>query len=151
MENAIDERRNAIDKRHFSPLFEVSALTVLYAQFHSSYLLCFLFEKIIANLGLRLFLVEVVKEPYREAEQDDGCHHGNEHKVQLGECALVLAGTGFQLTVLTGKLLKVEIEVTVVVALGFVVDGGIGHTKLFADGGHEVGGLIDGGIGESLF
>ena len=55
-----------------------------------------------------------------------------------------------EFTVLTRLFLQVEIEVAVVVAGGLVVQGGIGHAELLADRGHEVGGLIDGGVGERL-
>ena len=55
------------------------------------------------------------------------------------------------MAILTSGLLKVEIEVAVIVALGLIVDGGIGHTELFADRGHQIRGLVDGGIGQRLF
>ena len=55
-----------------------------------------------------------------------------------------------EFAVLTRLFLQVEIEVAVVVAGSLVVQGGIGHTQLFADRGHKVGSLIDGGIGERL-
>ena len=37
-----------------------------------------------------------------------------------------------------------EIQITIIVALLFVVDGGIGHAHLFTDTCHKVGSLIDG-------
>ena len=46
--------------------------------------------------------------------------------------------------------MQVEVEVPIVVAVGLVVDGGIGHTELFVDAGNEVGGLLDDGVGKCL-
>ena len=47
--------------------------------------------------------------------------------------------------------MQVEIEVAVVVAVHFVVDGGVGHAEPFVDAGHEVGRLLDDGVGQCLF
>ena len=83
VEDAIDERGDAIDKREFGTLLEVATLATLHTQFHGGYLLGFLFEEIVAHLSLRLLLVQVVEEPERETEQDDGCHDSNQHQIEL--------------------------------------------------------------------
>ena len=98
-----------------------------------------------------MLTVHVVEQPQREQQQHDGYHHSAHHDVQLYGGLLILTGSRLQLTVLTGGLLKVEILVAVIVALGLVVDGGKGHAQLLTDGGHKVGGLMDERVGKCLF
>ena len=151
MYDAVDEGRDAVDERDFRPLFEAEPLAVLHPQTLYSQLFALLFEEVVGDVLTAFAAVHVVEEPEREEQQDDGDDDGNQHKVQLPGSLLILAGTGLELTVLTSGLLQVEVEVAVVVALRLVVDGGIGHAELFADGSHEVGGLIDERVGECLF
>ena len=49
-----------------------------------------------------------------------------------------------------GLLLQVDVDVAVIVALGFVVDGGIGHGELLTDTGHKVRSLVDGSVRQCL-
>ena len=72
--------------------------------------------------------VHVIEQPEREQQQDDGNHNGAQHQVQLLGGLLILVGTRLKLTVLTGSLLQVEVEVAVIVTLGLIVYGRIGHT-----------------------
>ena len=72
--------------------------------------------------------VHVIEQPEREQQQDDGNHNGTHHEVELDCRLLILTGTRLQLAVLTGSLLQVEVEVAVIVALGFIVYGRISHT-----------------------
>ena len=141
--DAVDEGRDAVDERDLRPLFEAEPLAVLHPQTLYGQLFALLFEEVVGDILTAFAAVHVVEEPEREKQQDDGDDDGNKHEVQLHGGLLILAGTGLELTVLTGGLLQVEVEIAVVVALLLVVDGGIGHAELFANGRHEVGSLID--------
>ena len=85
----------------------------------------------------------MIEEPEGEEQQDDGHHHTAEHQVELTGGLLVLTGTRLQLTILTGSLLKIQVQITVIVALGFIVNSRIGHAELFTDTCHQVGSLIN--------
>ena len=151
MYDPVDKGRDAVDERDLRPLFEAEPLAVLHPQTLYGQLFALLFEEVVGDVLTAFAAIHVVEEPEREEQQDDGDDDGNQHKVQLPGSLLILAGTGLKLTVLTGGLLQVEVEVAVVVALRLVVDGSIGHAELFADGSHEVGSLIDERVGERLF
>ena len=92
----------------------------------------------------------MIEEPEQEEQQQDGSHHGSEHPVELGDAALILAGTGLKFTILARVGHQVDIGIAVLIAAGLVVDGGVCHTELLAYARHKVGCLIDGGIGEGL-
>ena len=94
--------------------------------------------------------IHVVEEPQGEQQQHDGDDNGSQHDVKLDGRLLILTGTSLQLTVLTGGLLQVEVEVTIVVALHLVVDSCISHAELFTDRGHKVGRLVDDRVGKRL-
>ena len=151
MYDPVDKGRDAVDERDLRPLFEAEPLAVLHPQALYGQLFALLFEEVVGDVLTAFAAIHVVEEPEREEQQDDGDDDGNQHKVQLPGGLLILAGTGLKLTVLTGGLLQVEVEVAVVVALRLVIDGSIGHAELFADGSHEVRRLIDERVGERLF
>ena len=71
--------------------------------------------------------VHVVEEPEREEQQQNGGNDGCNHQIELYGGLLILAGSCFELTILTCGLLQVEIEIAVIVALRLVVHRGIGH------------------------
>ena len=150
VEDAVDEGGDAVDERDLGPLLEVATLTALHAQQLGSQFLAFLFEEVVIRVLLTVFPVHVAEEPEREEQQQNGCNDGGNHQVELYGRLLILTGTCFELTILTGGLLQVEIEVAVIVALGLIVHRGIGHRELLADRGHQVGRLIDGTVGECL-
>ena len=143
MDDAVDERCDTADKGDFRPLLQIQTLGVLDAQSLYGKFLTTLLKQIVGDVLTGVLAVHMVEEPQREQKQHDGYHNGNHHQVQLPGRLVVLVGARLQLTVLTGGLLKVEIQVTVVIALRLIVDGGIGHAQLLTDGGHQVGGLID--------
>ena len=150
VDDAVDKRCDAVDERDLRPLFQVQPLGVLHAQPLYRQLLTLLFKQVVGEILSGVFAVHVVEQPQREQQQHDGYHHRTHHDIQLYGRLLILTGSRLQLTVLTGGLLKVEIQVTVIVALLLVVDGGKGHAQLLTDRGHQVGGLVDERIGEGL-
>ena len=151
VDDTVDKRGDGIHQRDLRTLLQTAALAVLQPQQSCRKFLALLFQQVVGHIHLLVLLVHVVEEPQEEQQQDDGHHHSRQHEVQLVGGLLILTGTGFQLTVLTGGLLQVEIQVAVIVALLFVVDGGIGHTELLTDTRHQIGGLIDRGVGKGLF
>ena len=126
--HTVDERSDIAYKRHLCPLFQIASLVLLYLQQLNGKLFTLLLQGAIFRICLRLLLVEIVEQPQRKEQQDDGRDNGDKHDVELRQLTLVLIGASFELTILTGGLLQVEIHITVLVALLFIVDGGIGHT-----------------------
>ena len=86
----------------------------------------------------------MVEEPHEEEQQHNGSDDGCQQAVELGDAVLVLAGAGFELAILTGVGHQVDVDVAVLIAAQLVVNGRVGHTELFADGGHEVRSLVYG-------
>ena len=87
-----------------------------------------------------------MEDEQQEDEQTYHEHHSQEHEVEQAGRVLQLVVAGFELAVLTRLLLHVEEEVAVVVAARLIVDGRIDQAELFADAGHKVGCLVDGGV-----
>ena len=106
----------------------------------------FLLQHVVQPVVILLETVLTIEEPQQEHQHEDSCQHGQEHPVELHRRLVILCGTGFQLSVLAGLLLYVQVEVAVVIAGGLVVQGSIDYAELFADAGNEVGGLIDGRV-----
>ena len=90
-----------------------------------------------------LFLIQLIEKPEEEKQQDNGAKDGPRHEVQLMDSIVQDTCTRLQLTVLTGLFLKVDIDITVIIAVGLIIDCRISHTELFADTGYQVGSLID--------
>ena len=158
--DAVDERTDAVDEMNLCPLLHVPATVGLQVESGQGYLLVHLFVFLLLKLqGLAVALVPlherlqqvVGREPALAAtahetegieqcaDDDNHQHHSREHDVQRLRGAVHLSGAGLDETVLARLLLQVEIDVAVVVALLFVVNGRIGERQLFADGSHEVG------------
>ena len=114
-------------------------------------MLALLLVKVIGLLGLRLFLVEVIEQPQREEQQHNGQNNSYKHHVELSLLLLVLIGADLKLAILSGSLLKIEINIAVLVAKLLIVDGCIGHTKLLAYRSNQIGSLVDDAIVEGLF
>ena len=143
VDDSVNERSDAVDEGYLRPLLEVETFAVFNPETPKRQFLTPLLKQIVRDILSHMPTVHVVEQPEREQQQYDGYHHGAHHDVKLDCRLFILVGTRLQLTILTGGLLKVEIKVTVIVALRLVVDSRISHTQLFADGGHQVRGLMD--------
>ena len=128
----------------------MAALIALHAQTGFSHFLVFLFQQVVKLSILLASLVQPVEEPHQQQHQYDGHHYGGYHPVQLFGLVVQYACAGLQFTVLACLLLQVYIDVAIIVALGFVVYGRIGHRQLFANAGHQVGSLMDKRVGQRL-
>ena len=148
MQNTVDERKNAHGERNLGALFQLAALVALYAQPGLSHLLVLLLQQVIKLVVLLLFPVEMVEEPQEEEQQDDGAKDCPYHERQLVHGMVQQTGARLEFAVLAGLLLQVDIDVAVVVAIGFVVDSRISHAELFADTGNQVGSLNDAAVDE---
>ena len=140
--DTFDERQDAHGQRHLGTLFKIAKLVACHAQPGFCHLFVLLLQQVVKLMVFTALAIHAVEEPQQTKEQNNGCHNGNNHQVELADSTVENACSRFQLTVLACLLLQVDIDVTIVVALLLVVDGGIGHTELFADARHQVGSLI---------
>ena len=148
MQNTVDERKDAHGERNLGALFQLAALISLHAQSGLSHLFVLLLQQVIKLVVFLLFPVEMVEEPQEEEQQDDGAKDCPYHEGQLVHGMVQQTGTRLEFAVLAGLLLQVDIDVAVIVAVGFVVDSRISHAELFADTGHQVGSLTDAAVDE---
>ena len=84
-----------------------------------------------------------VEEIEQEHHKNDHSYHGCYHPVEQHSIIVEHGCTGFQLLVLSGSLLQVEIHVAVKIAVWLVVDGRIDQTEALSNGGHQVGCCLD--------
>ena len=144
IDHAVDEWQQTVDERNLGPLLQVAPLALLEMQSADVQLFAALLNLLVEGAVGLLAAVQPAEEPQQEEQQDDGSNNGKENPVELTDHAVELFGTRLELAVLSCLLLQVEVAVAVVVAGNLVVDGGIGHAKLLAYAGHEVGCLQDG-------
>ena len=110
-----------------------------------------MFQDLVELIVFLLFLVQMIEEPQREEQEHNGNTYGHQHPVELGGSGFQLTGTSLQLAILSGVSHQVDIDITVGITLCLVIHRRIGHTQLFTDTRHQVGCLVDDGIGECLF
>ena len=165
--DTVDERHDAIGQRHLGTLFQIALLVLQKLLAHETRLLAELLVLLLEHLrALQCLLfpflerfeqrdygkvavftaAHAMEDEQQEDEQTYHEHNGQEHEVKHAGRVLQLVVAGFELTVLTRLLLHVEEEVAVVVAARLIVDGRIDQAELFADAGHKVGCLVDGGV-----
>ena len=101
-------------------------------------------KQILNRMILCLSSFHAVEEIKQEDHQNDDEDNSRNHRVQLYGIFIQLGGTCLQLLVLSRLLLQVEVDISVVITLRFVVDGGIHQAEAFPDGSHQVGCLTDG-------
>ena len=143
MEDTVDKRQDAHSQRHLGALFQLATLVFLHAQSGLCHLFVLLLQQIVERMVFFLFLIQLVEKPEEEEQQDNSAKDGPRHEVQLMDGIVQDTCTRLQLPILTGLLLQVDIDITVIVAVGLVIDCRISHTELFADTGYQVGSLID--------
>ena len=101
------------------------------------------FKQFFRGFLLGFLALHIVEDIEQDDSNDNHGYHGDDHDIENRGDIVELGCTGFELAVLAGRLLQVEIGVAVVVALHLVVECGISQTHLLADGSHKVGRLED--------
>ena len=150
IDHTVDERQQRIDKRNLGALLQVTALAFFHMAAADGQLLAALLYLLFQRVVIATPTSQPPEEHQQQHQQQDGSHDGQQNPVEMVDGIAQLSGTGLQLAVLSRLLLQVEIKVAVLVAVGFVVDSGVGHAQLLIDAGHEVGRLHYGGIGQRL-
>ena len=151
MDDAVDERRDAIDERDFGTLLQCQPLAFLYTQSgHGQLLLQILFLLTDGRCLLtdRTSMTSPAKEEQQQKNHQhaNGGHDGPDEDIELCRRLFQLSGTGLQRAILTCLLLQIQINIAVQVAVCLIVDSSIGHAELLADAGHEVRSLVDNSI-----
>ena len=121
----------------------MASFVTLYTQTSLSNFLILLFQDIVELIVFFMLSIHAIEEPQQEYQQQNGDHNSQNHPVELGGLFIKDTGTSFQLAVLTGLLLQINIDIAVIVALLLVVDSRISHRQLFTDTRHQVRSLVD--------
>ena len=143
MANAVDEWQDAHRHRNLGTLFQVAALITLHSQTGLSDLFLLLFQQVVKLAVFFLLTIHAVEEPQQEDQEQNSDEDRKNHPVELVDLMVEDACTGFELAVLACLFLQVDIDVSVIVTLGFVIDGRVSHRQLLTNTGHQVGSLID--------
>ena len=123
MTNAVDKWQNTHRHRYLGTLLQVAALIALHTQTGLGNFLVLLLQQVVILRILLTLTIETVEEPQQENHQQNGNDNGEQHPVELAGLMVENACTGFEFTILACLLLQVYIDVTIIVTLGFVVDG----------------------------